>query len=104
MKAKAKTTIPAFSSEREEARWWYENRSRLDQAFEEAAQAGKLKKVPVDVLKSRLKASRTVSIRLPEADLARARRHASEKGLPYQTYIKSLLHEALNREDKRKAS
>ncbi len=42
--------------------------------------------------------SRLLSIRLPEPDLALAQRLAQSKGLPYQTYIKSLLHEALERE------
>ena len=42
--------------------------------------------------------SRLLSIRLPEPDIALAQRLAEKKGLPYQTYIKSLLHEALERE------
>jgi uncharacterized protein (DUF4415 family) len=42
--------------------------------------------------------SRLLSIRLPEPDIALARRLAHAKGLPYQTYIKSLLHEALEHE------
>ena len=42
--------------------------------------------------------SRLLSIRLPEPDIALAQRLAKSKGLPYQTYIKSLLHEALERE------
>jgi len=42
--------------------------------------------------------SRLLSIRLPEPDIALAQRLAASKGLPYQTYIKSLLHEALERE------
>lgn len=42
--------------------------------------------------------SRLLSIRLPEPDIALAQRLAGAKGLPYQTYIKSLLHEALARE------
>jgi len=42
--------------------------------------------------------SRLLSIRLPEPDIALAQRLAESKGLPYQTYIKSLLQEALERE------
>ena len=42
--------------------------------------------------------SRLLSIRLPEPDIALAQTLAASKGLPYQTYIKSLLHEALERE------
>ena len=39
--------------------------------------------------------TRHISIRLSAADLLLANRLAAQKGLPYQTYIKSLLHEAL---------
>jgi predicted DNA binding CopG/RHH family protein len=41
---------------------------------------------------------RAISIRLPAPDLALARQLALRKGLPYQTFIKRLLHDALNRE------
>ena len=39
-----------------------------------------------------------VSIRLPAADIAKAKTIAERKGVGYQTYIKMLLHEALARE------
>lgn len=45
--------------------------------------------------------TRQISIRLAAADLVTANRLAAAKGLPYQTYIKSLLHEALENESKR---
>ena len=48
-------------------------------------------------------AAQPKSLRVPEADLALARRQAEQKGLPYQTYIKSLLHETLAAREKRKA-
>ena len=44
-----------------------------------------------------------VALRIPAADLALARKQAEQKGLPYQTYIKSLLHETLTAREKRKA-
>ncbi len=46
-------------------------------------------------------ATRQISIRLGAVDLLTANRLAAAKGLPYQTYIKSLLHEALQKESKR---
>ena len=52
---------------------------------------------------SKKKAS-PVALRIPEADLALARKQVVKKGLPYQTYIKSLLHEALTRREKRKGA
>ena len=47
--------------------------------------------------------TRHISIRLGAADLVTANRLAAAKGLPYQTYIKSLLHEALENESRRQA-
>ena len=41
---------------------------------------------------------RPITIRLNAPDVAVARRLSKLKGMPYQTYIKKLLHEALERE------
>ena len=94
---KQKRIIPAFKSEAEEAEWWHKNRARLDQDLMKAAGKGELKRLDRKALKTRLAASKTrvVSMRLAEADIELARRKAARKGLPYQTYIKSLLHQAL---------
>ena len=94
---KQKREMPAFKSEAEEAEWWYMNRARLDKDLIQAAPKGTLKRLDPATLKARLAASRSrvVSIRLPEDDIELARRQATQKGLPYQTYIKSVLHQAL---------
>jgi len=96
---KQKRVIPVFKSEAEEAEWWYNNRARLDKDLLEAAKKGELKRLDQATLKARLAASksRVVSIRLPENDIELARQQAAKKGLPYQTYIKSVLHQALRR-------
>ncbi len=52
---------------------------------------------------SKKKPAPVVALRIPTADLALARKQAEEKGLPYQTYIKSLLHETLAQRERRKA-
>jgi predicted DNA binding CopG/RHH family protein len=92
---KQKRVIPAFKSESHEAEWWFKNRGRLDKDLVEAAK--KSKRLDRATLKARLNASksRVISIRLPEMDLELARRQAIQRGLPYQTYIKSVLHQAL---------
>jgi len=94
---KNKRALPAFKSEAEEAEWWYKNRRRLDKHLLEAAKNGALRRLDQATIKARLIASRqrVVSIRLPEDDIELARRQATQKGLPYQTYIKSVLHQAL---------
>ena len=43
--------------------------------------------------------TRHISIRLSTVDLVIANKLAAAKGLPYQTYIKSLLHESLVKEN-----
>ena len=89
--------LPAFKSEAEEAEWWYKNRARLDRDIVTSAKSGKLRRLTREKLKERLATSksRVVSLRLPEDDIELARRQAGQKGLPYQTYIKSVLHQAL---------
>ncbi len=86
--------VPKFKTEKEEADWWYENRERIAADLESAAEKGELKQLDKGTLGKRL-ASRTVTIRIPTEDIELARRQAAERGLPYQTYIKSLLHQAL---------
>jgi len=94
-----------FRSETQEADWWAKNQEFIAERFEQAKAAGKLGKGTVGRV-ARERASQTgpsptITIRLPEADLARARTLAAEKGLRYQTYLKMLLHQALNSEEKR---
>src|SRR5215510_12790545 len=100
-----KTTMkmPKFKTEAEEAEWFYENRDRLGEEFAEALRQGKTTRLTHEKLLARIEASKAkaINIRLPEADLQLARDLAAKRGLPYQTYIKSLLHEALQREAKR---
>ena len=86
--------VPSFKTEKEEAAWWYRNRDKIVKDFEMAAKKGELKRLDKATLRARL-ASRVITIRLPEEDIELARQQASKRGLPYQTYIKSLLHQAL---------
>jgi predicted DNA binding CopG/RHH family protein len=98
-------TQPPFKTEAQEAEWWAKNQDLVANRFEQAKAAGKLGKGTVArVARERAteaKASPTITIRLAQDDLTRARTFAAEKGLRYQTYLKMLLHEALNSEEKR---
>ena len=80
--------FPTFRTEAEEANWWDAHPEVITKAFEQAYG------------KPGSRATRPITIRLPVEDVARARRLASRKGLGYQTLVKTLLHEALNREDR----
>jgi predicted DNA binding CopG/RHH family protein len=94
--------IPKFQSEAEEARWWFEHREETAQWMEDAVREGSTLSL-ADVLKKRAGpgATPTVSIRIDPADIARARALAERRGLRYQTYLKMLLHEALEQESNR---
>ena len=108
MKKQTKRVVPAFATEAEEAEWWYKNRNIHDRQLAAAVKSGEAQVLTKGRLMERIAASRktpapVVALRIPEADLALARKQAERKGLPYQTYIKSLLHEALAARERRKA-
>ena len=94
-----------FKGETEEARWWETNQNFIADRFEQAKRTGKLGRGTVARLASerasRSGASPTITIRIAENDLARARSLAARRGLRYQTYLKMLLHQALDSEEKR---
>ena len=91
--SKDQITIPKFKTEAEEAAWWDSHPETAAEIMEQALKSGAARrKVPL----------KTVTMRLPLADLEAAQDVASRKGLPYQTYIKMVLHEAL-RKDRRSA-
>jgi len=86
--SKEPISIPKFKSEAEEAAWWDSHPETAAEIMEQALKSGKARrKVPL----------KTVTMRLPLADLEAAQDLANRKGLPYQTYIKMVLHEALQK-------
>ena len=108
MKKQTKRVVPAFATEAEEAEWWYKNRKIHDKQLLAAVRSGEAQVLTKEKLLERIAASKkkpapVVALRIPEADLALAPKQAEEKGLPYQTYIKSLLHETLAERERRKA-
>ena len=96
---------PPFKTEAQEAEWWAKNQNLIADRFDQAKATGKLGKGTVARLaRQRARQSEpspTITIRLAESDLARARTLASQRGLRYQTYIKMLLRQALDSEEKR---
>jgi predicted DNA binding CopG/RHH family protein len=87
--------VPKFKSEREEAQWWDAHPEVVTELFEKAKKEGRIGRLP------RVRgATKSVTIRLPIADLETAQEIADKRGLPYQTLIKGLLHQALERESK----
>ena len=88
-------TIPKFKSERAEAEWWDAHPEVVTALFLKAKKEGRIKRLPVV-----RGATRSTTIRLPIADIETAQQIAQKRGLPYQTYLKGLLHQALERERK----
>ena len=96
----AKRTIPRFKTEAEEARWWDKQGSRIARDFETAARAGQdVTAVPPGLARATA-AARNITIRIPLDDLEKARRLAERRGLRYQTYVKMLLHQALEADER----
>ena len=102
-----KRILPAFSSEAEESEWWFKNRNIHGKQLAVAMKDGEARELTKEKLRERILSSRkgpspVVALRIAEEDLALARKQAERKGLPYQTYIKSLLHETLIERETRK--
>jgi predicted DNA binding CopG/RHH family protein len=94
-----KLPIPSFKSEAEEAAWWEKHRAAVEVELRTAMRDGQTISLK-DVLTqaTRKKELLPVTIRLASEDVATARQLADGKGIGYQTYIKLLLHDALQRE------
>jgi predicted DNA binding CopG/RHH family protein len=92
--------VPKFENETQEADWWFENRELLSQEFEKAAVEGRLRRGTVkrrmELAQARKQAES--AIQLDPEDASKAQALAVRKGLTYQTYIKTIVHEALERE------
>ena len=100
VKKKARVVIPTFASSRAEAEWFDKNRKRLEADMRQRLNAGDTKTLTEAVAQSAAKEKaklKPVTIRMRPDDLEAVRGLALEKGLPYQTYIKVLLRDALRR-------
>ena len=82
---------------------YFERRGELDLAAAERIRSGKAKRVPpgtpiADRAVQLQQESRPITIRLWLSDIEISKALAERKGLAYQTYLKSLLHQALLKE------
>jgi predicted DNA binding CopG/RHH family protein len=103
--AKKAIEMRKFRTESEEADWWA---SRAGRSFlrQKSAALRKIGQKPMGsslVAKLNQKASVQIAIRLPEIDLQQARKIAGRKGIGYQTLIKMLVREGLQREGRRRS-
>ena len=76
--------MPKLKSEAEEAQWWDAHMRDVETNLVEGIQERR--------------ESKNITIRVAVSDIERARALAAEKGIGYQTFMKMLLKEALDRE------
>ena len=93
-----KLTIPKFKTYQAEANWWDAHMGEIEANLAEAMKSGTARRGgPMRVLRER-RESRNITIRIAVADIERSQVLANRKGIGYQTYMKMLLKEALDRE------
>ena len=103
---KRQLVIPRFASALAEAEWFDKNRKKLEADMSRRFRIGDTKRLAEALAHSAAKEKaklKPVTIRMQPDDLEAVRRLAARKGLPYQTYIKVLLREALRRETRKLA-
>lgn len=88
---------PDFKSEQEEADWWdsAEGRAAILKGFQDAQTEGTVMR---GTLNTRGGLTPTTTIRLDRQDVELAKAQAEKRGLKYQTYLKSIIHQALRHE------
>lgn len=92
--------LPKFSSETAEAKWWDSHHELVERALVQAIKKGQTKQGMALKLTRTVRKARNITIRMPEDDINRLQRLADRKGVGYQTVMKMLLREALDREEK----
>ncbi|MCZ2150674.1 MAG: BrnA antitoxin family protein [Bryobacterales bacterium] len=93
-----KIRIPKFEDEKEEAKWWASAKGRAFLKKQPMAKTPDRRKGSALVAKLARADSVQIALRLPAPDLAKAREMAERKGLGYQTFLKMLIHEGLERQ------
>jgi predicted DNA binding CopG/RHH family protein len=96
--------IPKFRNESDEANWWASRAGKAHvkkKAAAAQAEGDKPRGSSLVAKMNRKSSSVQIAIRLPQADLAQARKLAERRGLGYQTLLKMLIHDGLSREARR---
>ncbi len=97
MSESTKKILPAFESEAAEAQWWFDNREAHGEEFIRAMDEGR---VTTGAMVRRGLRRTPPSIEIDPEDFTQAQTLAEKKGIRYQTYLRMLIHEALERETK----
>jgi predicted DNA binding CopG/RHH family protein len=100
---KKQVEMPKFKNESDEADWWASpaGRTYVQRKSREARAKG-IKFAGLSLVNElNKKSSIQIALRLPEPDIKQARIIAARKGIGYQTFLKMLVHEGLEREAQR---
>ncbi|MBI3645975.1 MAG: hypothetical protein HY233_08440 [Acidobacteriales bacterium] len=89
--------IPKFATEQDEAKWWVSREGRTFLKQQAAARNPHRRGGSKLVANLARANSVQIALRLPSLDLAKAREIAGRKGIGYQTLLKMLVHEGLQR-------
>ncbi len=100
-KKKKRMKVPKFATEAEEARWWDRNARSVEKELFDALRSGTVQRGTALRLVREARESKNITIRMPVVEIERARTLADKKGIGYQTYMKMLLREALDRETRK---
>ena len=92
-----KLVVPKGLSERQEAEWWDAHQEALETNFLEAMENGTIKRGNAERLLREARESEKVF--LARADLDRVRALSKKKRLDYEAYVRTLFHEAIEREE-----
>jgi predicted DNA binding CopG/RHH family protein len=92
-----KLVVPKFANEQEEAKWWASAEGRTFLKHQPAALSTDWRRGSKLVTKLARANSVQIALRLPSPDIAKAREIAERKGIGYQTLLKMLVHEGLQR-------
>lgn len=95
------TAVPKFKNEDDEAKWWASAKGR--EFLKRQSSNGSAKPTGSALVANLNRATSVqIALRLPAPDLDKAREIAERKGIGYQTLLKMLVHEGLQREARRK--
>ena len=97
-----KPIVPKFATEAEEAEWWDRHSRAAGRNLVRAIRNGSAHRGGPKALigarrESARRESKNITIRVAVEDIDRARALAAKQGIGYQTYMKILLKEALDR-------
>jgi predicted DNA binding CopG/RHH family protein len=95
-------SLPKFDSEAQEAAWWSSAAGRSFLKAQSSARKADGETGSALVKRLNRKSSVQIALRLAAPDLDKAREIAHRKGIGYQTLLKMLLHEGLQREARRR--